>query len=92
MTNAEYCKTEFNPNQHRPLSICNERTTMKIKINKQNCVGHARCNAVAPELYTLDEETGYTDIDEKEVPPELEALARRGARACPEGIITIIEE
>jgi ferredoxin len=63
---------------------------MKIKINKAGCVGHARCAAVAPEVYPLDDD-GYIAVDEIDVPAGLEAQARRGARACPERIITVEE-
>jgi ferredoxin len=64
---------------------------MKIRIEKAACVGNARCAAVAPELFPLDE-NGYIAVDEIDVPPGKEALARRGARACPERIILIEED
>jgi ferredoxin len=64
---------------------------MKIRIDKGRCVGHARCEAVAPHLYRTDP-LGYIASEEIEVPPGEEAQARRGARACPERIITVVEE
>lgn len=64
---------------------------MKIRINKAACVGNARCAAIAPELFPLNEE-GYIAVEEVEVPPGQEALARRGARACPERIIVVEED
>jgi ferredoxin len=63
---------------------------MKIRIDKPKCVGHARCAAVSPELFLLDDE-GYIAVEEIEVPPGMEELARRGARACPERVIVIEE-
>lgn len=63
---------------------------MKIRIDKKSCVGNARCAAVSPELFPLDED-GYIAVEEIEVPPGMEQLARRGARACPERIIVIEE-
>lgn len=63
---------------------------MKIRINKAACVGHARCAAVAPEIYELDDD-GYIKAEEIDVPPGKEDSARRGARACPERIITVEE-
>lgn len=63
---------------------------MKIVIAKTRCVGHARCAAVAPDLYRLDDD-GYIASDGFEVPPGQEDLARRGARACPERIIQVVE-
>jgi ferredoxin len=37
-------------------------------------------------------EEGYISVEEINVPPGMEALARRGARACPERIIVIEED
>ena len=64
---------------------------MKIRIDKAKCVGNARCAAVAPELFPLDE-NGYIQVAEIEVPPGMEEDARRGAAACPERIILIEED
>jgi len=64
---------------------------MKIVIDRERCVGHARCAAVAPELYMLNDE-GYIDSDGFDVPPGQELMARRGARACPEKIIQVVED
>jgi ferredoxin len=68
-----------------------EEKNMKIKIDKASCVGNARCAAVSPELFPLDED-GYIAVSEIDVPPGMEALARRGARACPERIIVVVED
>ena len=64
---------------------------MKIVVDRPKCVGHSRCAAVAPEFYELDE-NGYIAFSEKMVPTALEAQARRGARACPEGAIKVDKE
>jgi ferredoxin len=64
---------------------------MKIKIDRASCTGNARCWAIAPDLYPLNDE-GYIDSDGFEVPPGKEDLARRGARACPERVIEVVEE
>jgi ferredoxin len=64
---------------------------MKIRINRSKCVGHARCAAVAPDLFLLDSD-GYIAITEIDsVPEDQKALATRAARACPERVIEIIE-
>lgn len=65
--------------------------TVRIKVNVAGCVGHARCHAVAPEVYELDD-NGFNVTAEKEVPEELRSQAIRGMRACPERIITIEQE
>jgi ferredoxin len=61
---------------------------MKITIDTAKCAGHARCNATAPDVYTLDDD-GYALPYDGEVPAELEAQAREGAEACPERAITL---
>lgn len=63
---------------------------MKIVADKNECAGHARCAAVAPDLFLLDE-VGYIGFDEREVPPGDEKRAIRGVRACPERALRIVE-
>jgi ferredoxin len=72
----------------RPLLFNNN---MKIRIERAACVGNARCAAIAGDLYPLDDD-GYIDSDGFEVVANDEALAKNGARACPERIIFVIEE
>jgi ferredoxin len=64
---------------------------LKIRIEKSKCAGNARCAAVAPELFPLDDE-GYIAVEEVQVPPGMEALARKGARACPERVIIVEDD
>jgi ferredoxin len=64
---------------------------MKIRIEKSACVGNARCAAVAPDLFPLDD-NGYINVEEIDVPPGMEELAHRGASACPERIIVIEDD
>jgi len=63
---------------------------MRVQVDRSRCQGHARCWAEAPDLYLLDDD-GYSAIDDVEVPPRLEDAARRGAAACPERAIAIVE-
>ncbi|CAN5218375.1 ferredoxin [soil metagenome] len=65
--------------------------TMKIVIDRAGCVGHARCQAVAPDLYPLDD-VGYIDTDGFDVPEGMESAARNGAKACPERIIRTVND
>lgn len=64
---------------------------MKIRIEKPACVGNARCEAVAPDLYPLDDD-GYISIEGFDVPAGKEKEAVRGARSCPERIIVVEED
>lgn len=64
---------------------------MKIIIDQERCVGHARCATVSPELFELND-NGYIDSNGFDVPDGMDAQAQRGARACPERIISIVLE
>ena len=64
---------------------------MKIRIEKAQCVGNARCHAVSGHLYPLDDE-GYVATEGFDVPAGEEDAARKGARACPERIILVVED
>jgi ferredoxin len=63
---------------------------MRIQVNVARCSGHARCIAVAPDVFQLNDD-GYNDTPEAIVVEGQEKQARRGAMACPERAITIIE-
>jgi ferredoxin len=63
---------------------------MKIKVREGACQGHARCAALAPEIFKLDD-VGFILPDDIEVPAGQEAIARRGARACPERALVVEE-
>jgi len=64
---------------------------MKVLVRANRCQGHARCLAEGPEVYVLDD-LGYNSTNIDNVPPHLREQARRGAMACPERAIAIIEE
>ena len=64
---------------------------MKIRIERAQCVGNARCHAVSEKLYPLDDD-GYVASDGFDVVEDDEKTARNGARACPERIIFVIED
>jgi ferredoxin len=63
---------------------------MKIHVDQKACTGHGRCNALAPELYELDD-NGYCAVTTIDVAPERAQAARKGADACPEQAITVTE-
>jgi ferredoxin len=64
---------------------------MKILVDPDRCQGHARCLAEGPDVYVLDDD-GYNSTNVGEVAPSLEDQARRGALACPELALTIVED
>ena len=63
---------------------------MRITVNQGLCSGHARCNAVAPDIYPLDE-CGYSAVDNVRVALADQQAARDGADACPERAITLTD-
>jgi len=64
---------------------------MKVVVEPNRCQGHARCLAEGPDVYVLDD-LGYNSTNVEDVPPELADQARRGALACPELALTVIED
>ena len=55
---------------------------MRVEVDPIACDGHGLCAELLPELIALDE-WGYPLITHADVPPELEALARRAVSVCP---------
>jgi ferredoxin len=67
---------------------------MKIRVSADLCCGAQRCAIVAPQVYSLKD--GYNALvgaeGDQQVPEELKAIAIRGARACPESAIKLIDD
>ncbi len=53
----------------------------RLRVNPIACEAHGMCHELLPEHIALDE-WGYPILD-GELSPELLALARRAAQACP---------
>jgi ferredoxin len=58
------------------------RRTLQLRLDPIGCDGHGLCADHLPELIELDD-WGYPVLRSDEVPPELEAAARRALSACP---------
>jgi ferredoxin len=56
---------------------------VKIRIDPDKCQGHARCFALAPQLFAVDD-YGQASVIVDEVPPELEEQATLAIANCPE--------
>lgn len=57
---------------------------MKIRVDPDKCQGHARCFALVPELFAVDDYGLSTVIGDGTVPVELEERARLAIANCPE--------
>lgn len=55
--------------------------SLKLKVDRIACTGHALCADLFPERIHLDE-WGYPILDE-DVPASMAGHARRAVRACP---------
>jgi len=67
---------------------------MKIRVSADLCCGAQRCVAVAPDVFAIRD--GFNALvgaaEDHVVPAPLEASAVRGARACPERAIQILDD
>lgn len=61
---------------------------MRVSVDADRCEGHARCWALCPEVFDLDDE-GHAVVRQAEVPAHLEDKARDAARNCPERAIEV---
>ena len=65
---------------------------LRVHIDRERCQGHARCVAVAAELFRLDAFGNARETGDGIVPPDLEGKVRLAAADCPELAIAIIEK
>jgi ferredoxin len=56
--------------------------SLRLKVNPIACEAHGMCAELLPERIALDD-WGYPILDERPLPPDLIALAKRAAEACP---------
>jgi len=63
---------------------------MRVDVDGERCQGHGMCAFHGPDVFQLDE-LGFSRPGLRDVPPELEGQARRGALACPERAIEVRE-
>ena len=64
---------------------------MKVRLDQPRCVGHAQCYAVDPQLFPIDD-SGYSVLEEREVPPGDVQLTRDAVASCPEMALILDEE
>ena len=66
---------------------------MRVAVDAELCQGHGRCYALAPTVYRPDAE-GYNAARGQviAVAAERDTLARRGAKACPEAALAVLED
>lgn len=62
---------------------------MRLKVDRQLCLGHAQCVLAAPHLFELDEQEKSVplDVDPSDHPRE----AEDAELLCPEHAISLVE-
>ena len=63
---------------------------MRVRVDEAKCQGHARCFAIAPELFDVDDFGQSSVIGDGSVPAELEEKARLAVANCPEFAIEVL--
>lgn len=65
---------------------------MKIRVDPDRCQGHARCYAIASEVFDVDEYGQSSAKNDGNVPAGLEDKVRLAIANCPEYAIDVVEE
>jgi ferredoxin len=65
---------------------------LRVHVDPDKCQGHARCKALAGELFDLDEYGNAHEHGDGSVPAGLEDKAWLARANCPEFAIEVIEE
>jgi ferredoxin len=64
---------------------------VKVRLEKDKCVGHAQCYAVNPDLFPLDD-SGYSTLEAHDVQSGDQEATRDGVAACPEMALVLEED
>jgi len=65
---------------------------LRVRVDRERCQGHARCFALAPELFELDQFGNGRERGDGRVAGPLEAKAWLAKANCPELAVEVIEE
>jgi ferredoxin len=61
---------------------------MNVSVDSARCQGHARCNAICPEVFDLDQD-GFVVVLNPSPGDELAAAVNDAAANCPERAIFV---
>lgn len=59
---------------------------MKVKVNKEACIGCGACIAICEDVFEMNEE-GISTVKQEEVPSDLEDQVKDAIESCPTGAI-----
>lgn len=63
---------------------------MQVTIDASKCLGNARCAAVAPEVFDVDDD-GFSLVLTAHPQASLAERVRLAARSCPTGAVSVVE-
>ena len=64
---------------------------MKVQVDYDLCESNGLCEALAPEVFWLDDNDDL-QLHQEEVGPDEEAHVRRAVAACPTQAISLLED
>ena len=64
---------------------------MKVKIDKDLCMGDRNCNLLCPDVFAYDEDQLITRVKFDTIPDQYHDLVRKAAEECVPGAISIEE-
>jgi len=64
---------------------------MKIRVDFDLCESNAMCEALAPDVFELDDDD-FLQLNTDEVTPENEQRVRQAVAACPRAAISLVED
>ncbi|KQY64148.1 MULTISPECIES: ferredoxin [unclassified Nocardioides] len=64
---------------------------MKIKVDFDLCESNALCEALAPDVFELDDDD-YLEVKQEDVTDENRDGVQRAVAACPRSAISIVED
>lgn len=64
---------------------------MKIKVDFDLCESNALCEAMAPEVFELDDDDFLVVKTEETTPDNIDAV-KRAVAACPRAAISLVED
>jgi len=75
-----------NTHQHKSATVF----SLRMRVDRTLCQGHARCVVLAPELFEADEFGGGREIGDGGVPSDLENKAWLAKANCPEFAVDVV--
>lgn len=64
---------------------------IRALVDRDRCEGYSQCNALAPELFEVDDDGVATPLVE-EVPPELRSALENAVASCPTRALSVLTD